>query len=60
MTETGMLFGARKLLSVCTHTQPNENVLIVTDPALQDLAEPLALAAAESGAEATVCLMPAR
>jgi len=55
-----MLHGARKLLTVCTRTGADESVLIVTDPQLQDLAEPLALAATEIGAEATVCLMPAR
>jgi leucyl aminopeptidase (aminopeptidase T) len=60
MAETAMLVGARKLLGVCTRTQPNENVLIFTDPELRELAEPLTFAAAEAGAEATVCLMPVR
>ncbi len=60
MAEQGMLQGARKLLTLCTHTQASESVLIVTDPKLKGLAQPLALAAAEVGAEATICLMPVR
>lgn len=60
MTKARMLLGARKLLTVCTHTQPNESVLIVTDPELAPLAEPLAKASAEIGAEPTICVMPAR
>jgi leucyl aminopeptidase (aminopeptidase T) len=55
-----MLSGARKLVSVCARTQPYENVLIVTDPELREMTEPLALAALEAGAEATICLMPKR
>jgi hypothetical protein len=60
MTKAGMLIGARKLLSVCTVTRPDESVLVVTDPELAELAEPLAVAAAELGAEPTICVMPTR
>lgn len=60
MANTGMLFGARKLLSVCTRTQPDESVVIVTDPETKALAGPLAIATAEVGAEPTICVMPTR
>jgi leucyl aminopeptidase (aminopeptidase T) len=60
LTERAMLKGAHKLLAACTHTQAGEQVLIVTDPKLKDLAEPLAQAAEEIGAEASICVMPAR
>jgi len=60
MAENNMLFGARKLLTLCTHTKPNESVVIVTDTELAGLAEPLAVAAAEVGAEPTICVMRTR
>jgi leucyl aminopeptidase (aminopeptidase T) len=60
MTQNLMLIGARKLLSECTRTQPGESILVVTDPELAELAEPLAVAAAELGAEPTICVMPTR
>lgn len=60
MSEFEMLNGARKLLSVCTGTQPNEHVVIVTDPLTKVLAEPLAVAAQEIGAVPTICVMPTR
>jgi leucyl aminopeptidase (aminopeptidase T) len=60
MTDIKMLFGARKLLTVCTHTQPHEHVVIATDNEMMALAEPLAIAAAEVGAEPTICVMPTR
>ncbi len=60
MAQLNMLFGARKLLTVCTHTKPNESVVIVTDTDLAGLAEPLAVAAAEVRAEPTICVMPTR
>lgn len=60
MAQNELLPGARKLLTICTQTQPNEAVVIVTDPDLARLAEPLALAAIEVGAEPTICIMPTR
>lgn len=60
MNELLMLKGARKLLSVCTDTQPGEQVVIVTDPETERLARPLTIAAAELGAEPVVCMMPTR
>lgn len=55
-----MLIGARKLLSVCARSQSNESVVIVTDRETSALAQPLADAATEIGAEPTICLMPTR
>jgi leucyl aminopeptidase (aminopeptidase T) len=60
MTQTNMLFGARKLLTVCTRTRQNESVVIATDTETMALAEPLAKAAAEVGAEPVICVMPTR
>ncbi|RMF84642.1 MAG: leucyl aminopeptidase, partial [Nitrospinota bacterium] len=55
-----MLAGARKLLTVCTRTRAGEGVVIVTDTETMALAEPLAVAATELGAEPTICVMPTR
>jgi leucyl aminopeptidase (aminopeptidase T) len=60
LTPPDLLPGARKLLTVCTRTQPGEHVVIVTDPDTLPVAEALAAAAAELGAEPTVCLIPPR
>lgn len=60
MDELKMLKGARKLLSVCTRTQPGEQVVIVTDPDTEILAKPLSIAATELGAEPVICVMPTR
>ncbi len=60
MAQINMLCGAQKLLTVCTKTKPNESVVIVTDTDLAELAEPLAMAAEEVGAEPTICVMPTR
>ncbi len=58
--EINMISGARKLLTMCTHTKPNESVVIVTDTDLANLADPLAEAALEIGAEPTICVMRTR
>jgi hypothetical protein len=60
MTNTKMLLAARKLPSICTHTQPNENVVIVIYPEIITLAETLAITTAEIGAEPIICVMPMR
>lgn len=60
MVNSNLLPGARKLLTVCTQTQPQETVVIVTDSELAELAPPLAQAATEMGAEPIICIMTPR
>lgn len=60
MFDARMRDGARKLLTVCTHTRPDETVVIVTDPETRAVAEPLTAATSELGAEPIMCIMPTR
>ena len=55
-----MLAGARILVTTCTHVQPGEQVLIVADRGTLSIAEAVAEAATERGAEATLAIMPLR
>lgn len=55
-----IMAGAHKLLTVCTGAQPGENVVIVTDPETQAVAQPLHAAAAAIGAHPVTCLMATR
>ncbi|MBI4337173.1 MAG: aminopeptidase [Chloroflexi bacterium] len=55
-----MLAGARILVTTCTNVQPGEQVLIVADRGTLSIAEVLAQAAGERGAEATLAVMPQR
>lgn len=55
-----MLKGARNLVSMCANVQKGENVLIVTDTTKLSLAQVLAIAAQERGAEVTIAIMSVR
>lgn len=55
-----MLKGARNLVSTCANVQKGENVLIVTDTTKLSLAQVLAIAAQERGAEVTIAIMSVR
>lgn len=55
-----LLAGARKLISTCARTKADETVVIVTDHELVAVAEPLAVAAAEVGAQPLICIMQPR
>jgi 2,5-dihydroxypyridine 5,6-dioxygenase len=58
--ESPMLAGARKLLSVCTHTQAGQCVTIVTDHDRPVIAEVLAHAVREIGADPVICRIQSR
>ena len=55
-----MLKGARNIASIAANIQPGENVLIVTDTLKTSLAEVIAIACQERGAEVTVTVMEVR
>jgi len=55
-----MLKGARNIVNACANVRPGENVLIVTDTTKVSLAEVLAIAAQEKGAEVTIAIMSVR
>lgn len=55
-----MLKGARNIVTVCANVQEGEDVLIVTDTTRVSLAEVLAIAAQERGAEVTIAVMGVR
>lgn len=55
-----MLKGARNIVNICANVQQGENVLIVTDTTKVSLAEVLAIAAQEKGAEVTITIMSVR
>lgn len=52
--------GAEKLVRVCANVQPGESVLVVTDPEKRAIAEAVVDAAAEQGANVTLCVMATR
>ena len=55
-----MLKGARNIASIAANIQPGENVLIVTDNLKTSLAEVLAIACQERGAEVAISVMGVR
>jgi len=55
-----MLKGAKNIVNVCANVQQGENVLIVADTTKVSLAEVLAIAAQERGAEVTIAIMGVR
>lgn len=52
--------GVRKLVEVNGRVQPAERVVVVTDPAMLEVAEQVAAAAADRGGRTVICSMPAR
>src|SRR5438552_5655197 len=52
-----MRHGARILVSTCTDVQPGENVLVITDEARRPIADAVAMAARERGADVVVAEM---
>ena len=55
-----MMQGARVLVSTCTNVQPGEQVLVVTDETMMNIAETVAEAARERGADAVIAVMSPR
>ena len=55
-----MIKGARTLVEINGNVHPGENVLIVTDTEMVDLAQIVATAAVERGAEVTISIMVPR
>lgn len=55
-----MIKGARKVVEVCAAVQPGERVFIGTDSAMTEIADVLAAAANEVGAEVVVAVMEPR
>ena len=60
MNEVLMIKGARKLMETCARVKPEENVLIVTDFKRVKIAQVLATAAFERGAEVMIAIMTPR
>jgi len=60
MKEVLMTRGARKLMETCARVKPEENVLIVTDFTQVRIAQVLAAAAYERGAEVIIAIMTPR
>jgi len=60
VTSDQMMVGARKLVSVSTDVQPGENVLIIADGPMQSVAEVLAAAVLERGAEPVIAVIRQR
>ena len=60
VTRDQMMKGARKLVSVSTDVQPGENVLIVADGPMRSIAEVLAAAVVERGAEPVIAVIRQR
>ena len=60
VTRDQMMKGARKLVSVSADVQPGESVLIVADGPLQSIAEVLAAAVVEKGAEPVIAVIRQR
>ncbi len=52
--------GARRLVHVNGRVQPDEAVVVVTDPTMRRYADAVAAAAREAGAAVTVCIIPVR
>ena len=52
--------GARRLVHVNGRIQPDEAVVVVTDPTMLRYADAVAAAAREAGAAVTVCIIPLR
>ena len=59
-TAAEMMRGARTLVSSCTNIQSNESVLIVTDTAKLSIAQTIAAAAKERGAEPVIAIIDQR
>jgi len=55
-----MLKGARNIATIAANIQPGEDVLIVTDNLKTSLAEVLAIASQERGAEVAITVMGLR
>lgn len=55
-----MMKGARTLVGSCTNVQQGESVLIVTDSGMLSIAETVAAAAKERGAEAVIAIIDQR
>lgn len=60
MQKVLMIQGAKRIMDVCAKVKEEEKVLIVTDYLKTDIAETLAIAANERGAEVAVMIMKAR
>lgn len=60
VTPDQMMKGARKLVSVSAEVQPGEGVLIVVDAPMQSIAEVLAAAVLEKGAEPVIAVIRQR
>lgn len=52
--------GARTIVEVCAGVQPNEQVLIVTEPKMMNIAKSISAAVIAAGAEPTMAMMPPR
>src|SRR4030066_1241886 len=52
--------GAKILVDTCLNVKPNENILIVTDTNMVDIAELIGSVAGERGADITMTLMSPR
>lgn len=55
-----MMDGARILVSTCTDVKPGEHVLIITDEAKRPIADSVAMAARERGADVVIAEMSSR
>jgi 2,5-dihydroxypyridine 5,6-dioxygenase len=60
MNEVLMIKGGKKLMETCARVKPEENVLIVTDFKRVKIAQVLAIAAFERGAEVMIAIMTPR
>ncbi len=60
MMQVLMARGARKLVEVCAGVKPGENVLVITDFTKTSVAEPIAAAANQAGAEVVMAVMNPR
>lgn len=60
MQQMLMMKGARKIITKCVKAQPEEKLLIVTDPTLVLVAESLAAAGEDAGCETVVSVMRPR
>src|SRR5690625_2161136 len=60
MDKVLMIKGAKRIIEVCARVRENEKVLIVTDYLKTDIAETLAIAANERGADVAIIVMTSR
>jgi len=60
VAQSEMMPAARKLVGQCTNVQQGESVLVITDPKMTAIAEAIAVATREKGAEPVIAIMDLR